>query len=158
MMGGIILGGLILVASFYNLGVVGEQAHLQQTQSNFEELATNDIPFVCSRSTGTKRVREFNLINVRGIYASEGVSDSPVEIPQRIAESESFTGDTICLQFENQEPICFEQECGVDVTYIGEPIPGSDMYRLGENGGWNFEVTVEKVDDDIVEVDAVHVP
>lgn len=158
LIGGVVLGGIVLLGAFYNLGLLGQQTATNQITTDFKHLTERKIDLVCERSEGSTQSMQINLRDVRGIYSSDSRSNPPDDIPQRISESDSSKGKYICLKFKNQEPSCYESSCQIKTTYMGEPIPGTDMYRLGEGGGWTFDVTVEKTDTNEVTVDGDHVP
>jgi hypothetical protein len=158
LIGGVIIGGVVLLGAFYNLGLLGQQTATNQITTDFKELTERKIDLICDRSKGSRQSMRVNLRGVRGIYSSDTISDPPDDVPQRIAQSDRFKGKYVCLKFKNQEPTCYESSCQVKTTYMGEPMPGSDMYRLGEGGGWTFDIKIEKTDSNEVTVEGQHVP
>lgn len=154
--GGLIMGGLIFVGSFYNLTAIGEQVTIQNTQSEFNSI-NNDISFVCGRAEGTERSREITLHQVRALYSAETIRESPDESPLFVSEEESSSGEHYCIDFEGPNYECVEHDCNIESNYIGEPLAGSDMYQLGEGGGWSFDLTISKEGDN-VKIESTHLP
>lgn len=155
--GGMIIGGIILLGSYYSLGSIGNQVMTQNVVDDFNDLNENDISFICDRSKGSFTTTEMTLNNVRGIYAADIPREASDDIPEKISNGEKSTGEYLCMQVENQEPRCLEHSCNIKATYIGKPLPGTDMYQLGD-GSWTFRLKVEKSQNNEVSINATHLP
>lgn len=155
--GGMIIGGIILLGSYYTLGSIGKQVTTQNVVDDFNQLNENDISFVCDRSTGSFTTTEMTLNNVKGIYAADSPRKANDDIPEKISNREKSTGDYMCMQIDNQEPRCIEHSCNLEATYIGKPLPGTDMYQLGD-GSWKYRLKIEKTQNNKVSINATHIP
>lgn len=155
--GGMIIGGIILLGSYYSLGSIGKQVMTQNVVDDFKQLNDNDISYICDRSTGSFITTEMTLNNVRGIYAADTPRKAGDDIPEKISDREKSSGKYMCMQIENQEPRCIEHSCNIETTYIGKPLPGTDMYQLGD-GSWTFRLKVEKSQNNKVSINATHIP
>ena len=156
--GGLVVAIMTFTAAYYNLSQIGEQAFRQNIVDQYEGL-NSDIEFICRQATGSSTQRKVKLRKVRAIFASSNRGEPPGDVPQKITDKETNTGNFVCLTFDNAHYGCVEHDCMVEMTYIGMPSPASDMYKLGSaDGNFEFELSVEKTDFNTVEVSARHIP
>lgn len=158
--GGLAVAMVTFTMTFQSLVSVGEASSRNDVVDQFNNLKnTGDL--YCSKSRGSLTTEEVTLNGVRGIYTSNSKQNPPAEIPKYISESRSNSGDYLCLKFEgSNEPYqCKEMSCRTNMTYIGTPLEGSDMYILGEEtAGYSFDLTIEKKSDGSIDINAEHEP
>lgn len=156
--GGLMIGALTLSAAYFNLVQIGQQSGRQQAVDQFESL-NSEIDFYCRQATGAQTTDTVSLRNVRAIFASDTRGEAAAEAPNYIAEQRSNTGEYVCMSFEDNHYDCIEQSCSVNMTYIGTPLPGSDMHTLGsDDGQFTFDLTIRKEPTGEVQVEAEHIP
>lgn len=157
--GGLVVAMLTFTMTFQSLVSVGETSGRNDVVDRFENVR-NTADLYCSRGEGSMTTEKISFSGVRGIYASESKSNPPPEIPNYVSEQETARGDYLCLKFEGtSDPYaCYEMECSVNVTYIGTPLEGTDMYVLGsEDGSFQFDLEIRKKATE-VRMDAQHRP
>lgn len=156
--GGLIVGIMTLLAAYTNLSQVGTQTARQNVVSSFNDI-NSDIDFLCSQAPGARKTKDVSLRDVRAIYASEDKSEPTSEAPDLISEGETAQGQYTCLTFVSGHYGCVEHSCPVEMTWIGRPLPGSDMHTLGsEDGLFDFKLRMRKTSEDKVVVEAEHLP
>ncbi len=143
-----------------SIGRIGEsqQRMIRDTQREYDLLAT-EIENICGSSVGNRRNTEITLNMVRGLFVSDTRGEPDPEIPERIADQDTAEGNYVCLTFiDQQHEGCVEIGCDVNMTYMGIPQPGSDMYIAGgEDEIYSYDVTIEKTDVNEVKVNAEHI-
>lgn len=158
--GGMAVAMITFTMTFQSLVSVGETSKRNNVVDQFNNIK-NTADLYCSKGMGSLKTETVSLTDVRGIYASDSKKNPPPEIPKHISESEHETGNYLCLKFEDStNPYsCRQTSCQINMTYIGTPLEGSDMYLLGkENPGFTFDLEIEKKADGTVEIDAEHRP
>lgn len=158
--GGLTVALLTFTMTFQSLVSVGETSQRNEMVDQYNNLR-NTADLYCSKSRGSLTTQSVSLSGVRGIYASDSKKNPPATIPKNISESDSRTGNYLCLKFEGEENpySCREMSCEVNMTYIGTPIEGSDMYVLGEEtSGFNFDLTTKKEKAGSINIKAEHMP
>jgi hypothetical protein len=158
--GGLMIAMITFVFTFQSMVSVGETSRRNDVVDQFNNVK-NTVDLYCSKGTGSLTTQTVSLTGVRGIYASDDRENPTPEVPKNISESDHKSGDYLCLKFEGDERhfACRETSCRVNMTYIGTPIKGSDMYVLGnEESGLNFDLEIIKRADGTVDVEASHEP
>ena len=156
--GGLVVAIMTFTAAYYNLSQIGEQAFRQNIVDEYEGI-NGDINFICKQATGSSTQRTVELRKVRAIFSSSSRGEPPGDVPEKIENGDTNSGNFVCLTFDNAHYGCVEHDCMVEMTYIGMPAPASDMYKLGSaDGKFEFELTVEKTDFNTVRVTATHIP
>ncbi len=157
--GGLLLAGITLAMAYINLSTTACQVSRQNAVDQFNGL-NSDIEFACRQAPGTRTTRTVSLgCGVRAIFAADSRGEPPDRVPALITDAAFATGKQVCLTFGNSHYGCQEHACTVNMTYIGTPAPGSDMYTLGrQDGAFDFDLTVRKDADGTVSVQAEHVP
>ncbi|MDY6778076.1 MAG: hypothetical protein SVU32_05380 [Candidatus Nanohaloarchaea archaeon] len=156
--GGLIAAMLTVTAAYFNLAQVGSQVSRQNVVDDFNTL-NKDIGFICQQAAGSRTSKTLALKGVRAIYAADNRGKPPDDVPQLISNSRTEKGDYLCLTFTNSHYGCTEHQCPVNMTYIGRPLPGTDMYALGSGDGrFEFKLTIRKNASGSVVVTAAHRP
>lgn len=157
--GGLVVAMLTFTMTFQSLVSVGETSSRNDVVDQFNNVK-NTADLYCSRGEGSLTSKTVSFSGVRGIYASESKSNPPPEIPNYVSNSETNTGKYLCLKFEDtSDPYsCLEMQCSVNMTYIGKPLEGTDMYILGsEDGSYQFDLEIRSKATG-VQIDAQHRP
>ncbi len=157
--GGLVVAMLTFTMTFQSLVSVGETSQRNEIVDQFENIK-NTASLYCMRGQGSMTTQSISLSNVRAIYASESIDNPGPRTPNYIAESETETGDYLCMKFqETEEPYkCYKMRCPVNMTYVGTPLKGTDMYILGsEDGSFEFDLTIRKKANN-VRIKAQHIP
>lgn len=158
--GGLAVAMITFTMTFQSLVSVGETSQRNEIVDKFNNLV-NTANLYCSKGQGSLKTEKISLTGVRGIYSSDSRQNPPPTIPDNISASDSKTGEYLCLKFEGEEKpySCREMSCQTNMTYIGTPLEGSDMYLLGkETPGFTFDLEIEKKADGTVKIDAQHTP
>jgi hypothetical protein len=158
--GGLMIAMITFIFTFQSMVSVGETSRRNNVVDQFNNVK-NTVDLYCSKGRGSMTTQTVSLTGVRGIYASNNRGNPTPEIPKNISESDYKSGKYLCLKFEGDENhfACRETSCRVNMTYIGTPIKGSDMYILGnEEPGFNFDLEIKKKADGTVDVEASHKP
>ena len=157
--GGLVVAMLTFTMTFQSLVSVGETSSRNEIVDSFENIK-NTADLYCSRGEGSMTTKEISFSGVRAIYASDSKENPPPETPNYVSNSESEKGQYMCLKFEGtSDPYaCYEMECSLNMTYIGKPLEGTDMYILGnEDGSFNFDLEIRKKATEVF-IDAQHRP
>ncbi|MFB6193110.1 MAG: hypothetical protein ABEK00_02565, partial [Candidatus Nanohaloarchaea archaeon] len=104
----------------------------------------NTAKLYCSKGTGSLTTEEISLSGVRAIYAAENKGNPPARTPKYVSSSQTSTGNYICLKFKKTSNpyACRQISCEINMTYIGTPLKGTNMYKLGKEDG-SFEYNLE---------------
>ena len=156
---GVIIAFTVFTVAYFNIGLLQSQANRQEVKDSFQRLR-DQIDFACSNAPGYKKPNiRYNFHRTRAIYVSERVKEPDPKVAKFISEGKNSSGSYICVSFQEDDFSCLELDCETNMTYMGTPLKGSDMYELGvEDGSFEFEVTIEKSDIGKVEVIADHLP
>lgn len=156
--GGLMIGALTMSAAYFNLIQIGQQSGRQQAVDQFESL-NSEIDFYCRQATGARTTDRVSLRKVRAIFASATRGEAAAEAPQYVAQQQTNTGEYVCMSFEDSHYDCIQHSCSINMTYVGTPLPGSDMHTLGsDDGQFTFDLTIRKVGTGDVRVEAEHIP
>lgn len=157
--GGLVIGILTFTVAYNQLGNLWTQSIRQDVVSDFETL-NNDISFICSQSTGSRTSTTVELHDVMAVFSNSSRGEAPLDSMEKINDGETEKGEYVCLTFLDQQHYgCRQHSCEVNMTYIGEPLPDSTMYRVGQSSpGFKFELDIEKTGESEVLVEATHLP
>ncbi|MDY6789368.1 MAG: hypothetical protein SVV03_05415 [Candidatus Nanohaloarchaea archaeon] len=156
--GGLAAAILTFAAAYTNITQVGLQTSKQNVIDQFNSM-NQDIDSLCLQAAGARKSMTAKLRNVRAIYASNRKSEPDSKAPKLIADSQRAVGNYTCLTFINGHYGCVETECKVNMTWIGRPLPGSDMYSLGAGDGtFDFRLDMAKTTEESVVIKAEHLP
>lgn len=156
--GGLMIGALTMSAAYFNLIQIGQQNARHQAVDQYESL-NSEIDFYCRQATGARTTETVSLRNVRAIFTSNTRGEAPVEAPNYIAQQQTAKGEYVCMSFDDGHYNCIQHSCSVNMTYVGTPLPGSDMYSLGsDDGQFTFDLTIRKDAVGEVRVEAEHIP
>lgn len=156
---GVLIGVTVFTVAYFNIWQLTGQAHKQEVKDTFLTLRS-EIERACMNAEGYKKPNMmFNLYMTRAIYLSEGIRPPDPKVSKLISQGNLSSGDYICLSYRENDYECSQLPCEANMTYIGRPLKGSDMYELGvSDENFEFEVTVEKVEMGKVNVSARHIP
>jgi len=157
--GGIIVAITALTGAYMQLKNVGCQASKQDTINAYKSI-NEDIRFLCQQAPRSQQTEEVSFrCGVRAIFASDTRGEPPAKVPQFISDSDWARGDYVCLTFKDQHHGCMQRQCTVNMTYIGEPLEGTDMYEIGkEDNTFEFDLTMRRLENQQIQVIAEHVP
>lgn len=156
--GGIAAGVLTFTVAYANLSQVGIQTSRQSVVEQFNSIK-GKADLLCLQSPGARKSAEVSLRDVRAIYAASNNSLPGSKAPKYISEGRVSTGDSLCLSFVDSHYDCKEVRCPVNMTWIGRPLPGSDMYELGKGDGqFQFDLQMRKTGAGRVLIEARHIP
>jgi hypothetical protein len=157
--GGLVVAMLTFTLTFQSLVSVGETSNRNEIVDQFENVR-NTARLYCMKGQGSMTTQKVSLSGVRAIYAADSRENPGPRAPNYISESETEKGDYMCLKFEDSEEpyTCYEMRCPVNITYMGTPLKGTDMYVLGgEGGSYQFDLTLRKKSN-AVRIKAEHRP
>lgn len=157
--GGLAIALLVLTGAYMQLMSMGEQAAKQQAIDQYNSL-NEEARFLCQQAPGSQTTQRVSIgPGVLAMFASETRDEAPARVPQYIAEGEVASGEHICLTFEDEHYGCTEQRCQINMTYVGEPLEGTDMYEIGSGDGrFTFDLSIARERDSVVSIEASHVP
>lgn len=157
--GGIIVALTALTGAYMQLSNIGCQAQKQQAINQYTSI-NEDVRFLCQQAPGSRQTKTVSFgCGVRAIFADDTRGEPPAKVPQHISESDWSRGKYVCLTFGDNHYGCAERQCTVNMTYIGEPLEGTDMYQLGKRDNtFEFELTMRRLEDQEIVIEATHVP
>ncbi len=157
--GGIIVALLALTGAYLQLTSMGEQTARHQAIDQFTSL-NEEVRFMCQQAPGSRTTKRVTFgSGILAMFASSTRGEPPSRVPMQIAQGQKGEGSYICLTFEDEHYGCIEQQCKVEMTYVGWPLEGTDMYEIGSRDNkFQFDLSVQRDQDQTVVVDATHVP
>ncbi|MFB6174648.1 MAG: hypothetical protein ABEJ87_01585 [Candidatus Nanohalobium sp.] len=157
--GGLVVALLTFTVTFQSLVNVGNTSARNNVVDQFGDIR-NTARLYCMRGEGSLTTKTVSLSGVRAVYAADSKGNPDPRVPNYISEGQTNTGKYMCLKFENSaNPYnCVKMRCQVNMTYIGKPLKGSDMYILGrKDGSFEFKLTIKKLENQL-RINASHVP
>lgn len=156
--GGIIVALVLLTGAVSVFGDLGRQSAQQSAVDQFNSLG-KDVKFLCQQAAGAQKTKRINIGNgVLSMFAADTRGAAPDDVPNLVSNQEMEAGDYLCLSFKDSHYGCQETVCPVNMTYIGQPMDGTDMYELGaRDDKFTFELTLVRKEHQ-VEIQANHVP
>lgn len=156
--GGIIVALVLLTAGVSIFGDMGRQSTQQSAVDQFNSME-KDVEFLCQQAPGAQKTERVDIGDgVLAMFAADTRGEAPNAVPNLVSEQEMAAGDFLCLTFENSHYGCMETACPVNMTYIGQPMEGTDMYELGaQDGTFTFDLTMTRQEHQI-EIQADHIP
>ncbi len=156
--GGILIAIITTLIVYTAIANLREERAVRHSENEFVKI-NEDISWACRNPIGNRKIIETKLNYVNGIYAAETRGEPDSQIPQYISDQETAKGEYICLDFGEYHYGCVEHSCEINMTYIGTPLPGTEMYVLGNSDqSFDFELTIEKTGTNQVTVEARHQP
>jgi hypothetical protein len=141
--GGVITASLLILVAQTTLASLFTQTGHQNTVKDFNSF-NSKIDNVCREAPGSRKSADLDVSKVKGIFASDEKMKSPTEAPVYVANSKLSDGKYVCMSFEDEHHGCVKHGCTVNMTWLGMPQEGSDAYVIGEESGFNYEVTISK--------------
>jgi len=156
--GGFVVATITLTLAMSNVGNIFQLGQRTQVVDSYYSM-TQDIKFQCEQAKGARKSGlRLSLKDVRALYASDNRSGPPERAPQLVSEEATSEGNYVCMKMIDGKLRCEKMQCEVNMTYMGRPLQGTDMYRLGAgDGSFSFDYSIVK-ERDKVSIRAKHVP
>jgi hypothetical protein len=155
--GGVITASLLIMIAQGSLFQLWEQTDRQNVVQDFRGL-NSDIENICRQARGAQESKEANLNGVRAVFAVENRSEAPTESPIKVANSDTSLGQYVCMSFEDKHYGCVQHGCNINMTWMGQPLEGSDPYIIAEESGYTYDITVKKKNNGNVRVNGDIIP
>ena len=157
--GGVLIAGFLFVMVFYNLALVGSQKSREFMVDQFETKIVKGADYICSLGIGSVKPTKIKLKGVQAIYAAKKPENVNPKAPLYIVQGNRSYGNYLCISFSNTDFICEKLACKVNITYMGTPMKGTDMYNMGITDGYfDFDVSIEKKEHGKVLITGTHIP
>lgn len=155
---GVLIAFTTFTVAYFNIWNLTSQTNRQEVKDSFFRLR-EEINLACS-NTGYRRTgMRLNLYNARAIYVSENKSRPPLKVSKMILDGNKSAGEFLCLAFDKKSFMCSRLICEANMTYIGTPLKGSDMYEIGiRDNNFEFDINIRRKSGEPVKIRAKHMP